>query len=98
MEGLGITMVNDAEVSRKLSFAVDSTDPTHHATLSTLATVRFHAYPTIKKLNSISSSEKRGPARAAYYKAMYPDPHCPGCPGVVEDTPPSRVKNCSRSS
>jgi ribonuclease HI/exonuclease III len=79
-------LVNSPDVDKKLSFATDNSDPAHHITLSTLATVRFHAYPTIKKLRSLARSGKRGPALAAYFKVMYPDEYCPHCPGIPEDT------------
>ncbi len=79
-------LANDPTVDKKLSFGVDNSDPEHHGTLSTLATVRFHAYPTLKKLHDLSKSGKKGIAKQKYFQAMYPDADCPYCPGVTEDT------------
>jgi ribonuclease HI/exonuclease III len=79
-------MANNSDVDKKLSFALDKNDPMHHCTLSMLATVRFHAYPTLQKLHSIAQSGKKGPAKAAYFKAMYPDEDCPFCPNTPENT------------
>jgi ribonuclease HI len=73
-------LANDSSVSKTLSFAPDRSEPNHCGTLSTLAALRFHAYPTLKKLHDIATHPKRGPALAQYYKAMYPDPFCPHCP------------------